>query len=82
MDVYSLAGCLVEDEDVARAKNCASKAEELLLAVGEVDLVDVCVQVSSFLDGGEEMHGLECSQDVLVAANTGWVGIQPNTALE
>lgn len=38
-----LAGGLVEDEDVAGPKYRARQAEELLLAVREVDFVDVGV---------------------------------------
>jgi hypothetical protein len=33
VDLYSLAGCLVEDEDVALAKKCPGKTEELFLSV-------------------------------------------------
>lgn len=68
VQVYSLARCLVEDEDVARAKKCARKTEELFLAVREVDLVDVGVQVALLLDCREELHALERLEDVLVAA--------------
>lgn len=66
--MYSLASCLVEDEDVALAEERARKTEELLLAVREVDVVDVRVQVAFFLDCREQLHALECVKDVLVAA--------------
>ena len=33
VDLYSLAGCLVEDEDVALAKKCPGKTEKLFLSV-------------------------------------------------
>lgn len=33
VDLYSLAGCLIEDEDVALAKKCPGKTEELFLSV-------------------------------------------------
>lgn len=39
----SLAGCLVEDQDVALAKKSTGKTEELLLAMRQVDLIDVGV---------------------------------------
>ena len=38
-----LASCFIQNEDVAGAKQGAGKAEELFLAVRQVDLVNVCV---------------------------------------
>lgn len=81
-DLYSLAGCLVEDEDVALAKECACETEELFLAVRQVDLIHVRVEVALLKDHREKLYALERVANVLVGARAGWVGIETNAALE
>lgn len=79
---YLLASSLVKDEDVARAKKSASKAEELFLAVRQVDLIDVCVQAALFLQHREELDALERCQDFFVGVASGWIRVQADCALE
>ena len=82
MDLYSLAGGLIEDEDVSLAKECACETKELFLSVRQVDLVHVRVKVSFLEDYREELHALERIANILVGARSGWVGIEANAALE
>ena len=77
-----LASCFVQNEDVAGAKKGASETEELLLAVRQVDLVDVRVHIPLFFDRREELDALECCQDVAVGTAAGWIGVQSYAALE
>jgi hypothetical protein len=82
MDLYSLAGGLIEDEDVPLAKECACETKELFLSVRQVDLVHVRVKVSLLKDHREELHAFERIANILVGARSGWVGIEANAALE
>lgn len=77
-----LASCLVEDEDVAWAKERAGQTEELFLAVRQVDLVHLGVQVPLFLDCRKELDALERCQDISVGMGPCGIGIQSDAALE
>lgn len=82
LEMYSLASCLVEDEDVALAKERAGKTEELFLAVREVDLLDVGVEVALFLDCREKLHAFERVEDVLAGAGSCWICVDAHAAFE
>lgn len=77
-----LASRFIEDEDVPWAKEGASKAEKLFLAVRQVDLVNVRVQATLLLQHREELDALQRCQDVFVGVGPGWVGVQSYAALE
>lgn len=77
-----LASCFIQNEDVPWAKEGASKAEKLSLAVRQVDLVDVRVQATLLLQHREELDALQRCQDVFVGVGPSWVGVQSYAALE
>ena len=82
LGVDLLASGFIQNEDVAWAKEGAGKAEELLLAVRQVDLVNVCLEIPLFLDRREELDALESCQDFAVGMVAGWIGVQSDAALE